>query len=231
MTTGEGKARKRLPIGVLVVCVLGGLVVVAALVARFRFFLWYRQPSGSMYPAHEVGDTFFANGFERTPVRGQVFVFEFPERRDQLFDKRVVGLPGETVTTKGRAVLIDGWEIPRCMVGKHSYEVDGERHEGELEVEFLGDAAYLVFHDGAPWQLEAGPWLVKEGEYFVLGDNRNNSHDWRLWFAGAGGGVPFGHTIGHVREPAIPPLPRNADGLRPALEACLAKRPQKTMPR
>ncbi len=67
----------------------------------------------------------------------------------------------------------------------------------------------------------------------MLGDNRNNSHDSRMWNMGQGGGVPFGNTLGRLRGHEVPELPANAEGaaaLAPAIADCLAKRPSQTTP-
>ena len=64
-----------------------------------------------MYPALYPGEMFFANGLDRTPTRGAVMVFHFPERRQQLFDKRVIGLPGDVMRTNGKSVFLNDWEI------------------------------------------------------------------------------------------------------------------------
>lgn len=209
-------------------CIFAGVAVIA-LVVRMAIFVSYKQPSASMWPTFVTGDRVNVSRFDTTPVRGGVFVFKFPEHPEQLFFKRVVGMPGDAVEVKRGVVLVNGWSVPRCSVGKVSYE-DPSRHEGELVVEHLGDADYLVFHeDGSLFPDYQGPYRVKPGEYFMLGDNRYNSHDSRMWFGGVGGGVPRDHFVGRVRTSA-PALPRGYESLRPALDACLAKRPANTSP-
>ncbi|HEX7667273.1 MAG TPA: S26 family signal peptidase, partial [Polyangiaceae bacterium] len=93
------------------------------------------------------------------------------------------------------------WEVPHCKVGIYTYDdVDQPlgRHEGELDVEFLEDQAFLTFYDRAGASGYQGPFIVKPGEVYVMGDNRNNSHDSRMWWGGQGGGVPFPNIRGRA---------------------------------
>lgn len=194
----------------------------------------HKLPSGSMWPTLSVGERLFTTRVAKQPFRGVVLVFHHPEHREQLFAKRVVGLAGDVVKANGGELSINGWQVPRCLVGRASYRDqdpggEGSKHEGTLFVEWLGIASYLVFEEKdslAP----AGEWKVAPGEYFVLGDNRNNSHDSRMWFGGKGGGVPIGDTTGRVVGHESAEVPKGAEDLAPALAACLAKRPPVTDP-
>lgn len=78
--------------------------------------------------------------------------------------------------------------------------------EGDLFVEFLGDRRYLTFYatsrivgttpNPLAARRDAGPFVAKEGEVWVLGDNRNNSRDSLEWFEQKGGGVPLHDILG-----------------------------------
>jgi signal peptidase I len=191
----------------------------------------HNLPSASMWPTLPAGERIFTTRLAKQPFRGVVLVFHHPEHREQLFAKRVVGLAGDVVSVKGGEVTINGWTVPRCMVGRASYaEAGGDgRHEGTLFVEHLGLASYLVFEEKGALA-EPGEWKVAAGEYFVLGDNREGSHDSRMWFGGKGGGVPLEGTTGRIVGHETAELPRGAEDLAPALATCLAQRPAQTDP-
>ncbi|MCW5833740.1 MAG: signal peptidase I [Labilithrix sp.] len=226
------KKRSRVVVLLAAVGALGILLAAAGVVALLAYAP-YKQPSGSMWPTFQRGTTFTASRFDRSPTRGAVIVFEYPERPEQLFDKRVVAMPGDRLEVRGRTVLVNGWEVPTCLVGAASYAdpFDGEARAGDLLVEWLGAATYLVFYDAeAPAGERRGPYQAKADEYWVLGDNRDNSHDSRMWWAGQGGGVPAKNVVARARTRDVPELPPGNESLRPALDACLAKRPAQTEP-
>jgi signal peptidase I len=220
--------------------ILAGCVVGAAAgIALALVFGAYDLPAGSMWPTLVAGDRVFANKLSKEPERGAVVVFRLPENRQVSYVKRIVGMPGDELSLAHGELSINGWKVPRCNVGPAWYRdreagQQSAKHEGMLAVEYLGAAAYLVFDDASGVDPGAqGPYRVKAGEYFVIGDNRRNSHDSRTWRAAEGGGVPVGDTLGRVRGHDLPELRNDLEGvagLGPALAACLAKRPGETTP-
>ncbi|HVH45708.1 MAG TPA: signal peptidase I [Labilithrix sp.] len=252
------------------------LVAIAVAMALRAFVVEaFKIPSGSMIPTLQVGDHIFVNKFTYGPAipwthsrvwshlppeRGDVIVFAYPERPEQDFIKRVIAIPGDKLEARGGHPIINGWEVPSCPAGTYTYteQQDGARHEGEVFVEFLEDEAYLTLYDHQSLSTDyQGPYYVKPNEAWVMGDNRNNSHDSRMWFGGTGGGVPFENVKGRAlfvwlsvsetidwsrmfapvmgRPPSHGPLP----GMNPALKAlegpvekCLRDRPplDKTRP-
>ena len=112
-------------------------------------------PSESMEDTIMTGDRIFGNRLayiNKDPQRFDIVIFKYPDDETQLFIKRVIGLPGETVEIRDGKVYIDGAETP-------------------LDDSFTPE----------PPQGNWGPEVVPEGSYFMLGDNRNRSKDSRFW--------------------------------------------------
>lgn len=181
------------------------LAPTVAVMLRVLVIEAFKVPSGAMIPTIAVGDHLFVDKAVyrgRAPKRGEVFVFKFPERPEQDFVKRAIAVAGDKLEVRGGHPVINGWEVPSCSVGTYRYteQMDGSAHEGELLVEFLEASAYLVFLDrAAPATETQGPYRAGPDETWVMGDNRNNSHDSRMWFGGNGGGVPASHVKGRAR--------------------------------
>lgn len=136
-------------------------VVIALLLVNF-VIISAKVPSGSMIPTINEGDRLF--GFRlayvfSTPKRGDVVIFEYPDEPKRLFIKRIIGLPGETVSFRNGKVYI-------TPPGGAEYELD--------------ESAYLdpnILTTNATGE----SYVVPANHYFVMGDNRTNSHDSRFW--------------------------------------------------
>lgn len=144
--------------------VLLPMVLAFAIVFVVRYFIigMYYIPSESMVPTFEVNDHVVVTKFTyqlHEPERGDIIVFKYPpndmsgvpEEEKVDYVKRVIGLPGETLEIKDGTVHING--IPL----KEPYLNEGTN---------MGDY---------------GPYTLSEGNYFAMGDNRNNSNDSRYW--------------------------------------------------
>lgn len=130
-------------------------VVAVVLVVNNFLLINARVPSESMENTIMTGDRFFGNRLAYLfddPERFDIVVFKYPDDESQLFVKRVIGLPGETVEIKGGKVYINGSQTP------------------------LDDSFTPETPTG-----DYGPYVVPEGSYFMLGDNRNHSGDSRFW--------------------------------------------------
>lgn len=118
----------------------------------------YTIPSGSMEQTLQVGDYLMAKELAPgEPIkRGDILIFLFPEDRTKHFVKRAVGLPGDTVEIRNKAVSINGTPLDESYV----------RHT---------DSEYNPLRD------DFGPAIIPEGNYFMMGDNREASHDSRFF--------------------------------------------------
>jgi signal peptidase I len=243
------------------------IAVAVALLLRAFVVEAFKIPSGSMLPTLQIQDHIFVNKFaygptipftqvrvweNMPPQRGDVMVFEFPdpntENPRQDFIKRVIALPGDTLMVDSGHPVINGWKVPNCRVGNYEYREGDESSvkRGELFVEFLGDESYLTLFEEDRADGRQGPYRVKPGEVWVLGDNRNNSSDSRAWFGGRGGGVPFPNmkgramfvwlsfgASGNITPDRLlldvmgkPRLPAGAPSeITSAIEKCVAERP------
>ena len=236
-------------LAVVVAFVVSFALIVSATVITRRFILEaFKIPSGGMMPTLLVGDHVFVDKTATRFHRGRIAVFQFPEHPEQDFLQRVIAVGGDRVEMRRGHPWINGWEVPHCSVGRGALpaDSDGVRSEGNVFVEFLDDETYLTFLEAnvPPIEVE-GPWTVTPGEAFMIGDNRESSHDSRRWSQGVGGGVrpelvrgePFviwlaeaGGAVDWSRFGALlarprPTLPRTMAALQPELDHCLATRP------
>ncbi|PKM82629.1 MAG: signal peptidase I [Firmicutes bacterium HGW-Firmicutes-14] len=140
------------------------IAVVLAVIIRVFLFQPFYIPSASMEPTLVAGDRIIVSkiNFRFTdPARWDIVVFKYPVDPSKDFIKRIVGMPGETLQIRDSRLYING-------------EV--------VEQPFLPpDLRYGDF----------GPVKITESQYFVMGDNRNNSDDSRVW-----GTLPKDNIIG-----------------------------------
>ena len=195
----------------------------------------FKSPSGSIIPTLLIGDNLFVDKM-RVGSRGDVIVFPLPEHPEDDFIKRVAATAGDRIEFEDSHPILNGVRVPSCRLGAWSYE-DDLQHEGDLFVESIDGHTYLAFYDRTlPSHGHQGPWTVKPGEVFVIGDNRNNAHDSRVWYGGRGGGVPVATVSGvpfvvwlSVADTGVvdwsrvgdPILPGSAASLAPELARCL----------
>lgn len=171
--------------------------VIIAVIFGLRSFVVepFQIPSGSMLPTLEVGDFILVNKFEygvRLPVlntqiipttqpkRGDVVVFKYPVQPNLNYIKRLVGLPGDVVSYHNKQLMINGKVVAEELVAELSVSSNPSREPMILLEEQLGDVAHKIYESYRNTTLE-GDWIVPEGHYFVMGDNRDNSSDSRVW--------------------------------------------------
>ena len=163
----------------------------------------FKIPSGSMLPSLYIGDFILVNKFAygvRVPVlnlkifetgdpeRGDVVVFRYPRDPSLDYIKRVVGLPGDHIAYYNKVLYVNNQPIKRSFSSQ--YEGPGQKQANEYIEELSGDGHAMLLMPGRPNSLE-GEYIVPEEMYFVMGDNRDNSNDSRVW-----GPVPEKNLVG-----------------------------------
>lgn len=143
----------------------------------------YWLPTESMIPTLRVGDHFTTRPSqfgERGPVRGEIVIF-YDTRTDakpQAFVKRVVGLPGDTVSFEGPVLFVNGvratGQTPIERIATPLGDLD-------LFEERLGERIYRIADSPEDETRRSGPFTVETDHYFVAGDNRDFSSDSRAW--------------------------------------------------
>ncbi len=179
--------------GVLTAMKLVVEIVVCALFAMTFVVQPFRIPSASMEPTLRVGDFLLVDKQSYAPAgvldrllpparikRGDLVVFHYPVDPSLHLVKRVVGLPGDRVRLRGGRVLVNG----RALAEPYAF------YSPTLPNGFRDDFPSLLEADPSVdlrWWIElrqivsGGDVIVPAGEYFVLGDNRNDSEDSRYW--------------------------------------------------
>lgn len=153
------------------------IAVVLALFVRTWVFQAFKIPTGSMEPNLLIGDHLIVNkmifaptvtGVERAllpqrPIRrGDVIVFKYPEEPERDFIKRVIGLPGDRLELRRKVVYINGQPIDE----PYAHLIEPPSESGDV----TGDLREFY-----------GPVTVPQGQYFMMGDNRDDSQDSRYW--------------------------------------------------
>jgi signal peptidase I len=188
--------------------------IVFALFARTFLFQAFEVPSPSMEKTVLTGDRLVVNRFVYAPApwfsallprreirRGDVLVFRYPPDPRRSFVKRVIGLPGESVSIADKRVRVDGREL----IEPYAFHSDDRTWPDDRSI-----SEDRRRRDQLP------PTRVPEGSYFLMGDNRDDSSDSRSW-----GPVPRGHVLGRALLVywSVPPPPSGGPRGLPGLDA------------
>ncbi|RMF19953.1 MAG: signal peptidase I [Gammaproteobacteria bacterium] len=166
-------------------------VLAVVLVIRAWIVEPFQIPSGSMLPTLQVGDFILVNKYDYglklpvlqtkildvgEPKRGDVVVFYNPQDNKTHFIKRVVGLPGDTIEIHNNTLWINGKRVEKRLLQAWPPESPQEIwYEENLE----GVKHQIITR--IPNQIAGdGTYVVPEGNYFMMGDNRDNSSDSRF---------------------------------------------------
>ncbi len=149
--------------------------LILALIIRAYVVQAFKIPSGSMKRTLLVGDHILVNKFIygttipfsdkrvlilRTPQRGDIIVFKYPQDPSKDFIKRVIGVGGDTIYEKNKVLYVNGVR----QIEPYARHVDDEIKPGTLDP-----------------RDNFGPITVPPGKFFVMGDNRDESYDSRYW--------------------------------------------------
>ncbi len=153
------------------------VAVILALFVRTFIVQAFKIPTGSMENNLLIGDHLLVNKFVFAPTlsrlegsllpidpiaRGNVVVFKYPEEPERDFIKRVIGLPGDTIELKQKRVYINGTRLDEPYVRYLSPPEESSPDDFDVRVQY-------------------GPVTVPADQYFMMGDNRDNSQDSRYW--------------------------------------------------
>jgi signal peptidase I len=163
----------------------------------------FQIPSSSMVPTLQVGDYILVNKFTygirlpvirtkvlalNAPQRGDVMVFFPPHLKKTYFIKRVIGLPGDIINYRDKKLIINGESVDQRLLAA----LPPSRPRVQLLDEDLDEKTYQIKNS---LQRDSEDFTVKvqTGHYFMMGDNRDNSSDSRIW-----GQVPESDIVGEA---------------------------------
>ena len=200
------------------------IAVAIALVLRIIIFQPFNIPSGSMKPTLLVGDFLVVSkptyGYSRaslvypmtrlpldgrifsgTPKRGEILVFKNRKDGNKDYIKRVIGLPGDEVQMIGGRLYINKAPVQKEFLGMVDVLCDGFPSQAGSFRETLDNGTSYIVHecDGDNGRLDnVGPYQVPAGHYFMMGDNRDQSQDSRVY--SQVGYVPLDDVVGRAER-------------------------------
>ncbi len=214
---GAAKAPKKSPIREYTEAIVFALL--AALVLRAFVVQAFRIPTGSMKDTLKVGDFLLVNKFiygartpDRVPIldvslpfvrlpafkrpeRGDIIVFKYPRDESLDYIKRLIAVGGQTVEMRDGDVYVDGKpEGEKTFLGRE-YDPEERHYVLYYRIKLDSGKEYTIRHyaDHIAENEDFGPVVVPKGHFFMMGDNRDNSADSRVW-----GFLPMRNVIGEA---------------------------------
>ena len=167
----------------------------------------FRIPSSSMEPGVRAGDMIWADkryncpGCQQGVHRGDIAIFAYPNDRSVRYIKRVIGLPGDHIQFKDRAILVNGQALQRSAAASSEGAVTESIGERQWQVQWressaTGPTATIpALNRAVTTPVKDLQLIVPDGQVFVLGDNRQSSVDSRNF-----GTVPMQDILGRARQ-------------------------------
>lgn len=179
---------------------LGFLTLLLASIVLIRVY-WievFKVPTASMMPTLRVGDMLLVNKrayIKKQPELGDIIVFEHPQTQE-LFVKRVVAQPGDTVMVLGPKIFVNGSALETIQSTTPMTQWGETWKDQKIDEKILSNGT--IYHtlssvDMSIWPM-SGYWSVPSGSLFVMGDWRDHSDDSRDW-----GVVPLHNVVGQVK--------------------------------
>lgn len=198
-------------------------VIALVFFLRSFLFEPFKIPSSSMVPTLQIGDLILVNKFTygirlpiinkkiidiNDPQRGDVMVFKYPKDISLDYIKRIVGIPGDKITYRNKRLTINGEELPYTRVPDYldeqqlSYYQQYREKLGSVEHRILIDERVppgimnpddFAGREQCTYSSDGFTCTVPAGQYFLMGDNRDNSLDSRYW-----GFVPEQYIVGRA---------------------------------
>ena len=186
-------------------------VILVVFVVRSFVVEPFKIPSGSMVPTLLVGDFILVNKFDygiRLPItntkisegrplqRGDVVVFRYPKDESVDYIKRVIGLPGDTIAYQDKQLTINGKPVSETPLPDYlddermgyakqfEEDIDGRKNailNNPAVPPFIVGAEDYPYRDNCTYNARGVICKVPPGNYFMMGDNRDNSADSRYW--------------------------------------------------
>jgi signal peptidase I len=194
--------------------------LILALLVRTFLYQPFNIPSGSMKETLLIGDYLFVSKFSygysrysfpidlsfihgriwegEGPERGDIAVFRPPREPGTDYIKRVIGLPGDRIQVLDGILHINGTPVPRERVDEVQVQGDygNVRTVTRYRETLPNGVSYITWDAGTTLLDNTEVYVVPEGHFFMMGDNRDNSQDSRVW--DSVGPVPLENFIGRA---------------------------------